>query len=130
MYRPFHGKGKLIIGKHCSGMDLKDVVIDTSGNIKIGNYVIFSDRCIIYTHQHPMAKGSSVTEQTIKRGVKKTSLVIGDDVFFGASCIVLPSVTNIPNGTIIGAGAVLTKNPTGEYEVWAGNPAKKVGERK
>lgn len=34
----------------------------------------------------------------------------------------------IGRGTVVGAGAVLTKS-TGEYEIWAGVPARKVGER-
>jgi acetyltransferase-like isoleucine patch superfamily enzyme len=29
---------------------------------------------------------------------------------------------------VIGAGSVLTKNP-GPYEIWAGNPARKIGMR-
>ncbi|MBW1750927.1 MAG: hypothetical protein JRJ37_09570 [Deltaproteobacteria bacterium] len=37
-------------------------------------------------------------------------------------------VTHIPNGVVIGAGSVLTKNP-GPYEIWAGNPARKIGMR-
>jgi acetyltransferase-like isoleucine patch superfamily enzyme len=129
MLRPIHGKGKFTIGKGCSGQDLKDVIIDVSGDITIGNEVIISDQCIIYTHYHPMKKRKSITRQTKEDGVIKTSLVIGDDVFLGARCIILPQVTNIPRGTVIAAGAILTKNPTEEYEIWGGNPAKKIGER-
>jgi len=130
MFRAIHGKGKLVIGNGCSGMKLKDVIIDISGDIVFGNDIIVSDQCIIYTHQHPMKKNKSITKQTKEDGVKLTSLVIGDDVFLGARCIILPSVTNIPKGCVIAAGAVLTKNPMGEYEIWGGNPAKKIGERK
>ena len=68
-------------------------------------------------------------EQTKKNGVKISHIKIGNDVYFGSRCMVMPSVTNIPTGTVIAAGAILTKNPTGEYEIWAGIPAKKIGER-
>lgn len=130
MYRAIHGKGKFSIGKGCSGQDLKDVMIDLSGDLTIGRDVIFSDHCMIYTHYHPMEKGQSITKQTIEKGVTKTSLVIGDDVFIGARSIILPQVSFIPKGVVIAAGSVLTKNPTNEYEIWGGNPAKKIGERK
>jgi serine O-acetyltransferase len=30
---------------------------------------------------------------------------------------------------VLGAGSVLTKNP-GPFEIWAGNPARKIGQRK
>ncbi|THB78768.1 MAG: hypothetical protein D6B25_03295, partial [Desulfobulbaceae bacterium] len=42
---------------------------------------------------------------------------------------VLYQVTEIPDGVVLGAGSILTKNP-GPYEIWAGNPARKIGERK
>ncbi|MDH3330653.1 MAG: hypothetical protein OEM01_15605, partial [Desulfobulbaceae bacterium] len=38
-------------------------------------------------------------------------------------------VTEIPDGAVIGAGAVLTKNP-GPYEIWAGVPARKLADRR
>jgi acetyltransferase-like isoleucine patch superfamily enzyme len=53
---------------------------------------------------------------------------IGSDVCIYDGAIVLYQVTNIPDGFIIGAGSVLTRNP-GPYEIWAGVPARKIGER-
>ena len=49
---------------------------------------------------------------------------IGNNVFIGASSIVLPNVT-IGDDVIIGAGSVVTKNLTSDG-VYAGNPAKKL----
>lgn len=49
---------------------------------------------------------------------------IGNNVFFGASTIVLPNVT-IGDDVIIGAGSVVTKNLESNG-VYAGNPAKKI----
>jgi len=124
-------KGLVTIGKECIGVNHKSVLIDASGYITIGNGVVFSVDTCIYSHEHYMnRKDKTIISQSKKYGIKQTSLIIGDDVYFGAKCIILPQVTNIPKGVIIGAGSVLTKNPTGEYEIWAGNPAKKVGERK
>lgn len=76
-----------------------------------------------------MSRDKTIIEQTKEKGVKYSSLIVGNDVYFGSNCIVLQSVTNIPNGTVIAAGAVLTKNPENEYEIWGGVPARKIGER-
>ena len=49
---------------------------------------------------------------------------IGNNVFIGASTIVLPNVT-IGDNVIIGAGAVVTKSLPSDG-VYAGNPVKKI----
>jgi len=54
---------------------------------------------------------------------------IGSDVWIHDGSIVLYQVTHIPDGVILGAGSVLTKNP-GPYEVWAGVPATKIAKRR
>lgn len=126
---PHKRKANFKIGTGCSGWDAQSVTLDNTGDITIGNDVIFTNEVIIYTHEHYMSRESTITEQTKKKGVKISGIVIGNDVYFGSRCMVMSSVTNIPNGTVIAAGALLTKNPQGEYEIWAGVPAKKIGER-
>jgi acetyltransferase-like isoleucine patch superfamily enzyme len=54
---------------------------------------------------------------------------IGVDVWIHDGSMVLYQATHLPDGFVLGAGSVLTKNP-GPFEIWAGNPARKVGERK
>lgn len=49
---------------------------------------------------------------------------IGNDVFLGASTIVLPNVT-IGDRVIVGAGAVVTKDLESDG-VYAGNPARRI----
>lgn len=56
---------------------------------------------------------------------KKTT--IGNDVWIGNRALVLQGVT-IGDGAVIGAGSVVTKDIP-PYEVWAGNPAKKIKDR-
>ena len=53
---------------------------------------------------------------------KFAPVVIGDNVFVGAKCIILKGVT-IGENSIIGAGSVVTKSIPAN-EIWAGNPAK------
>jgi maltose O-acetyltransferase len=55
-------------------------------------------------------------------------VVLGDRVWIGYRAIILPGVT-IGEGAVVGAGAVVTKNVE-PYAIVAGNPARKVGERK
>lgn len=55
---------------------------------------------------------------------------IGDDViiFPGTKILAGPGVLRVGDGTILGADSVLTKS-TGEWEVWAGNPARRIADR-
>lgn len=56
---------------------------------------------------------------------KKTT--IGNDVWIGNRVLVLQGVT-IGDGAVVGAGSVVTKDIP-PYEIWAGNPAKKIKDR-
>ena len=61
-----------------------------------------------------------------QQGIEK-AISIGNDVWLGCNVIVLKGV-EIGDGAIIGAGAVVTKSIL-PNEIWAGVPAKKIGER-
>ena len=54
---------------------------------------------------------------------------IGDDVWIGARAIVLPGCMRIGAHSIIGAGAVVTKDVP-DYAIVGGNPAKVIRMRK
>jgi len=49
-------------------------------------------------------------------------------VWIGTGCKILYGV-HLGRGCIVGAGAVVNKSIP-PYEIWAGVPAKKIGERK
>jgi len=57
-------------------------------------------------------------------------VVIGDDVILcpGAKVLCKEGVLHVGKGTVVGANAVLLRS-TGENEIWAGMPARKVGDR-
>lgn len=54
-------------------------------------------------------------------------VVVGNDVWIGANVMIKPGV-RIGNGAIVGMGSVVTKDIPA-YEIWAGNPAKKIKNR-
>jgi serine O-acetyltransferase len=58
------------------------------------------------------------------------SIVIEDDVILSPGCKVLckEGILRVGRGTVVGANAVLLES-TGEWEIWAGMPAKCVGKR-
>ena len=94
------------------------------GGITIGNQVVFSPNVQVYAQNHGISKSKSIMSQkNIGEGI-----VIGNDVWLGASVIVCDGVT-IGNGVVVGAGSIVTKSIP-DYEIWAGNPAKKIGVRK
>lgn len=55
--------------------------------------------------------------------INRTKLTIGNDVWIGRNAVILPSVSKIENGAVIGAGSVVTKNVPA-FAVLAGNSAK------
>jgi serine O-acetyltransferase len=61
---------------------------------------------------------------------KFEGIEIGDDVILspGSKILCKEGVLKVGNGTVVGANAVLLQS-TGEYEIWAGSPARLVGKR-
>lgn len=57
-------------------------------------------------------------------------IIVDDDVILGAGAKILceKGILRVGRGSVIGANAVLLES-TGENEMWAGIPAKKVGQR-
>lgn len=62
---------------------------------------------------------------------KFEGIVIEDEVILSPGCKVLgkSGILRVGRGTVVGANAVLLSS-TGEWEIWAGVPASKVGDRK
>lgn len=100
--------------------------IDCTGSVHIGPWCNIGHRCRIYTHDtlHMGLRPLALIEERF--GVLWQDKYIGTDVWIHDSAIVLYQVTHIPDGVIVGAGSVLTKNP-GPYEIWAGVPARRIG---
>ena len=61
---------------------------------------------------------------------KFQGIVISDDVILapGAKVLCKEGILRVGRGTVVGANGVLLQS-TGEYEIWAGVPARCVGKR-
>jgi len=102
----------------------RGVHIYARGGIKFGDYVLIGPNVVIASSQHRYnIKGVPIMFQ----GHEKKEVVIGSDVWIGANSVILPGVT-IADGTIIGAGAVVTTD-TEPYSIVGGVPARKIGQR-
>lgn len=97
--------------------------IAAASSVTIGNRVLIGSGAVIYdTDAHaidPAERRANV------RG-KSAPIVIEDDVFIGARALVLKGVT-IGRGSVVGAGAVVTKSVP-PYSIVVGNPARIVGD--
>lgn len=116
----FVDKGaELIIGNN---VGLSQTALISDRTIKIGNNVKIGGGTSVYTtdfHSLDAMIRASVNDMKNRRSA---SVVINDNVFIGAKCIILKGVT-IGENSIVGAGSVVTKSIPAN-EIWAGNPAK------
>lgn len=103
-------------------------LLDCTGSIHIGPWCNIGARTRIYTHDTIHFGKKPLARMEAKFGVKWQDKFIGTDVWIHDGAIVLYQVTHIPDGVVVGAGSVLTKNP-GPYEIWAGSPARRIGQR-
>lgn len=116
-----NNKGKLQVGKNI--IIGSNVILDVEGELIIGNNVIISRDTSIYTHEHEIKE-----HKFSDNFINIYTLIIEDDVWIGAKCIILPHVKKIGKGAIIGAGSVVTKEVE-PFSIVAGNPAKFISYR-
>lgn len=96
--------------------------ISCGGGLTIGDDVSIAHGVTIMTTEHQFTDfGLPMKLQPIK----KDSVTIKSDVWIGAKATILAGVT-IPRGTIVAAGAVVTKSPESENLIIAGVPAKPI----
>jgi acetyltransferase-like isoleucine patch superfamily enzyme len=95
-----------------------------SEKISIGNNCLIASGCHFIDHNHNTFKFDSPLFSS--PDVKK-EIILKDSVWIGANVTILMGVV-IDNYAIVGAGSVVTKSIPSN-EIWAGVPAKKIGER-
>jgi acetyltransferase-like isoleucine patch superfamily enzyme len=120
------------------------IIAPYGGSIEIGVRAYIGPYCVLYGHGGlAIGRNTMVGAHTIiipanhgiarldvpmgRQPLTKKGIAIGEDVWIGAGCKVLDGV-HIGNGTVIGAGSVVTKD-IGAYVIAVGAPAKAVGSR-
>lgn len=99
--------------------------INAFGGVEIGDNVLMGPNIVISSGEHQyMESRLPATLQPIK----KRKIVIGDGVWIGANAVIMPGVV-LAEGTVVGAGAVVTKS-TEPFSVVAGVPARKIRDRR
>lgn len=107
----------LTIGANCQIN--KNCMLDARGGLTIGNNVSISYNVTLCSAGHDIHSPSF--------DYISSPIVIHDNVWIGLNVTVLKGVV-IGEGAVIASGAVVTKN-CDSWGIYAGVPAKKIGER-
>jgi len=100
-------------------------VVYGNGGVDIGSDVMIANHCVINTVSH---HASRIDVPMNRQGTYCDPVVIADDVWIGAAAVILQGVC-IGRGSIIGAGAVVTRNIP-PFSIAVGVPARVTGCRK
>lgn len=96
------------------------------GDVQIGKNVMMAPEVSMYSINHSISR---VDIPMMFQGYDESRpIIIEDDVWIGRRVIILPGV-KIGKGSVIGAGAVVTKDVP-EYAIVGGNPSKVIKYRK
>lgn len=96
------------------------------GYFKIGQNVAIAPNCTIIGGNHNFSQLDIPIKQ---QGVNtRGGVIIEDDVWIGANCVILDGVT-IGTGSVIGAGSIVTKSIP-PFSIAVGNPCKVIKSRK
>lgn len=97
----------------------KYVDLDGRGGIKIGDRVSISAYTKVLSASHD--------PNTNNFAYQVKPVIIGNYVWIGTGALVLPGIT-LGDGCVVAAGSVVTRN-VAPFDIVAGNPARKIGER-
>lgn len=120
-----NGYGSLSVGSRTWIGPYNNVRLAGGTSVRIGEACLISQFCSIVAANHSLSRSTRMMDAP--SSTARANVTIGDDVWVGASAVILPGVS-IAEGAVIGAGSVVNAS-VGPYEIWAGNPARKVGER-
>lgn len=114
----------IYVGKNSHINHLCCVWAGEQSKVILGDNLLMGPGVAIFSGNHGMMRDQPMTFQARK----EASIVIGDDVWLGAHCVVTAG-THIANGVVVAAGAVVTRSITEEYTIVGGIPAKVIGKR-
>lgn len=111
------------VGDHCYLGDSVQLYA-WNEHITIGNHVLIAAGVRMITRKHGFA---DVELPMSEQGYDNAPIVIGDDVWIGFQAVILSGVT-IGQGSIVGAGAVVTKDVE-PHSIVGGVPARLIRKR-
>ncbi len=109
--------GDVVIGDN-TRIGLGNTII---GPVRIGNHVNLAQNIVVTALNHNFSEPDKPIDS---QGVSTRPVVIGDDVWIGANCTILPGVT-IGNHVVVAAGSVVTHDVP-DHSLCLGSPARVV----
>ncbi len=122
--KPAGGSGDLIIGART--VINSGCVLYTGNGIQIGDDVAIAANCTFAPVNHEYRRRDIPIRQQGFRP-SKGGIVIEDDVWIGANCVILDGAI-LRRGCVIGAGAVV-RGEVAAYSINAGQPLAVIGWR-
>lgn len=122
--KPAGGSGDVFIGPH--SVINSGCVLYTGNGIRIGTGAAIAANCTFAPVNHEY-KRRDVPIRLQGFRPSKGGIVIGDDVWIGANCILLDGCM-IGEGCVVAAGSVV-RGKLDAYGVYGGNPLTRLGER-
>ena len=123
--KPTGGTGDLIIGSY--SVINAGCVFYTGNGVRIGHGVAIAANCTFAPVNHEyIYRDIPIREQGFRPS--KGGIVIGDDVWIGANCVILDGAL-VGVGCVIAAGSIV-RNVLEDYGIYAGNPITNLGSRK
>ena len=116
--------GRIVIGRNVALS--RRVEIDYSGEVRIDDYVMFSEEVRVYSHHHPVDGDPNVMlYYRVKSGFTPGRIHFKRSCWIGSRAMIMPGVKTIGENSIVAAGSIVTKDvPDGV--VVAGIPARVI----
>lgn len=122
--KPAGGVGDVVIGEDCAINS--GCVLYTGNGIRMGNGVAVAANCTFAPTNHEYQKRDvPIREQGFRPS--KGGIVIEDDVWIGANCVLLDGAI-LRRGCVLGAGSIV-RSEIPAYAIQGGNPLQLLGWR-
>ncbi|AHK45162.1 acyltransferase [Ensifer sp. T173] len=123
-FKPAGGSGDIVIGRNCT---INSGCVFYSGHgITIGDNVLIAANCTLAPVNHEFRdKSRPIREQGFQES--RGGIVIEDDVWLGANCVLLDG-TILRKGCVIAAGSIV-RGTVEAYSITGGNPLRTLGYR-
>lgn len=122
--KPAGGMGDVTIGPHC--VINSGCVLYTGNGVTIGSGVAVAANCTFAPVSHEYVRRDvSIRAQGFRPS--RGGIVVEDDVWIGANCVLLDGA-RVRRGCVI-AAASLVRGDLDAYGIYGGNPLRKIGAR-